>query len=100
MGRELARGDALPMTGLLDACESGRRGPLYLAHFFFRTIRRKASCFRSRRTRGIGQGIGSRLSEIRQEHQDVAHRNHADQFSILSYAKMSDMFLGHQIAGI
>ena len=44
--------------------------------------------------------IGSLLSEIRQECQDVAHRNHADQFSTLRHAKMSNVLLGHQIAGI
>ena len=44
--------------------------------------------------------IGSLPSEIRQEHQDVAHRNHADHFSTLRHAEMSDMRLGHQIAGI
>ena len=65
-----------------------------------RTIRRKASCCRSRRRRGIGKALGLLLSEIRQEHQDVAHRNHADQFSTLRHAEMSNTLLGHQIAGI
>ena len=50
--------------------------------------------------RCIGKALGLFLSEICQEHQDVAHRNHADQFSILSHAEMPDMCMGHQIAGI
>ena len=50
--------------------------------------------------RCIGKALGLLLSEIRQEHQDVAHRNHADQFSTLRHAEMSNTFLGHQIAGI
>src|SRR6266446_4109629 len=53
-----------------------------------------------RRRRCIGTAIGLLLSEIRQEHQNVAHRNHADQFSTLRHAEMSDMRVGHQIAEI
>jgi len=68
--------------------------------FLSRTIRRKASCCRSRRRRCIGTAIGLLLSEIRQEHQNVAHRNHADQFPTLRHAEMSDMGVGHQIADI
>ena len=83
--------------------------------FLSRTIRRKASCCHSRRRRCIGMALGllsfarmpragtrgaSLLSEIRQEHQNVAHRNHADQFSTLRHAEMSNTLLGHQIAGI
>jgi hypothetical protein len=63
-------------------------------------MRRKASCCRSRRKRCIGKALGLLLSEIRQEYQDVAHRNHADQFSTLRHAEMSDMRFGHQIADI
>ena len=56
---------------------------------------------RSRQRCCMRKAIGSLLfSEIRQEHQDVAHRKHADQFSILCHAEMSDTRLSHQIAGI
>ena len=65
-----------------------------------RTIRRKPSCCRSRLSLCIGKDMDSLPREIRQEQDEVAHRNQTDQFAILGDAKMADMRLGHQIVGI